>query len=115
MRKRPVRIIGSNTQLDISFGWGARGTTPPNVFWSAGISRRSRKDFGNGRTDTPASSPAVTTRGFDEAEMRQVAALIAEVLEAVAKDPANTTAAEESVRAKVKDLTDRFPLYAWKK
>ena len=44
-----------------------------------------------------------------------MAALIAEVLEAVAKDPANTTAAEESVRAKVKDLTDRFPLYAWKK
>lgn len=35
-----VRIIGRNTQLDISFGWGARGTTPPNVFWSAGISRR---------------------------------------------------------------------------
>lgn len=35
-----VRIIGSNTQLDVSFGWGAKGKTPPNVFWSAGISRR---------------------------------------------------------------------------
>ena len=60
-------------------------------------------------------SPAVTTRGFGEAEMRQVAALIAEVLEAVAKDPASTAAAEDAVRAKVKVLTDRFPLYAWKR
>jgi hypothetical protein len=35
-----VRIIGRNTQLDFSIGWGAHGTTPPNVFWSVGISRR---------------------------------------------------------------------------
>ncbi|MEA2240070.1 MAG: hypothetical protein QOC81_4794 [Thermoanaerobaculia bacterium] len=35
-----VRIIGSNTQLDVSFGWRAQGSTAPNVFWSAGISRR---------------------------------------------------------------------------
>jgi glycine hydroxymethyltransferase len=59
-------------------------------------------------------SPAVTTRGFGEAEMRRVAELIAEVLAAIAKDAANTSAAEESVRAKVKVLTDQFPLYGWK-
>lgn len=35
-----VRIIGSNTQLDVSVGWGAHGSAPPNVFWAAGISRR---------------------------------------------------------------------------
>jgi hypothetical protein len=33
-------ILGRNTQLDISAGWGAHGTTPPNVFVGAGISRR---------------------------------------------------------------------------
>ncbi len=33
-------IIGRDTQFDISAGWGARGSTAPNVFWSAGISRR---------------------------------------------------------------------------
>ena len=32
-------IIGRRTQLDFSAGWGAHGTTTPNVFWSAGISR----------------------------------------------------------------------------
>jgi hypothetical protein len=33
-------IAGRNTQLDASVGWGAHGTTPPNVFLAAGISRR---------------------------------------------------------------------------
>jgi len=33
-------IVGRNTQLDVSVGWGAHGTTPPNVFLAAGISRR---------------------------------------------------------------------------
>jgi hypothetical protein len=33
-------VIGSNTQLDISAGWGAHGATAPNVFVGAGISRR---------------------------------------------------------------------------
>jgi len=54
-------------------------------------------------------SPAVTTRGFREAEMREVAALIAAVL--------RDTRSEETiaaVRQKVEALTARFPLYGWK-
>jgi glycine hydroxymethyltransferase len=54
-------------------------------------------------------SPAVTTRGFGETEMREVAALIARTLE--------NLASEENlakVRARVAALTERFPLYAWK-
>jgi glycine hydroxymethyltransferase len=54
-------------------------------------------------------SPAVTTRGFQEAEMRQVGALIAEVLSNIASE--ETIAA---VRQKVEALTVRFPLYNWK-
>jgi glycine hydroxymethyltransferase len=54
-------------------------------------------------------SPAVTTRGFEEAEMRQVGALIAEVLGNIASE--ETIAA---VRHKVDALTVRFPLYNWK-
>ena len=54
-------------------------------------------------------SPAVTTRGFGETEMREVAALIAQVFAAPA-DAANLA----SVRRKVQVLTDRFPLYRWK-
>jgi glycine hydroxymethyltransferase len=54
-------------------------------------------------------SPAVTTRGFREPEMREVAGLIAEVLE----NPADETTLA-SVRRRVSGLTERFPLYAWK-
>jgi glycine hydroxymethyltransferase len=54
-------------------------------------------------------SPAVTTRGFKEAEMRETGALIAEVLGNIASE--DTIAA---VRHKVDALTVRFPLYNWK-
>ncbi len=54
-------------------------------------------------------SPAVTTRGFQEADMREVGALIVRVLENVANE---TVLAE--VREKVGELTRKFPLYAWK-
>jgi len=33
-------IIGRDTQLDASIGWGAHGSTPPAVFLAVGISRR---------------------------------------------------------------------------
>jgi glycine hydroxymethyltransferase len=54
-------------------------------------------------------SPAVTTRGFRETEMREVAGLIAEVLSHTSDD-----AVIAAVRQKVAGLTARFPLYQWK-
>jgi glycine hydroxymethyltransferase len=54
-------------------------------------------------------SPAVTTRGFREAEMREVASLIAEVL-----DHINSQETFTSVRRRVTTLAERFPLYGWK-
>ncbi len=54
-------------------------------------------------------SPAVTTRGFGEPEMREVGALIAEVLSNITSE--ETLAA---VRRRVNALTERFPLYTWK-
>jgi glycine hydroxymethyltransferase len=54
-------------------------------------------------------SPAVTTRGFREPEMREVGALIAETLNHMADEEALA-----SVRRRVGVLTARFPLYAWK-
>ncbi len=55
-------------------------------------------------------SPAVTTRGFGQAEMREVGALIAEVLHDVKSD-----AVLAEARRKVGALSQRFPLYAWKR
>jgi len=54
-------------------------------------------------------SPAVTTRGFREPEMREIGGLIAEVLTHIADEQAIA-----AVREKVGALTARFPLYRWK-
>lgn len=54
-------------------------------------------------------SPAVTTRGFREPQMREVAGLIAEVLKNL-----DSEATREAVRRRVQALTEQFPLYAWK-
>ena len=51
-------------------------------------------------------TPAMTTRGFKEAEARATAHLIADVL-----DNPRDTANIEAVRAKVVALTSRFPVY----
>jgi len=51
-------------------------------------------------------SPAMTTRGFGEAEARKVAHLIADVLDNP-HDEANIA----RVRAQVAELTARFPVY----
>ena len=54
-------------------------------------------------------SPAVTTRGFGEAEMREVGELIAEVLGQISNDSVIA-----AVRQRVAALIARFPLYRWK-
>ena len=54
-------------------------------------------------------SPAVTTRGFREAEMKEVGRLVANVLNDVKSEQVLAQA-----RRGVGELTSKFPLYAWK-
>ena len=51
-------------------------------------------------------TPALTTRGMKEPEMRLIGGLISEVL----GDPENETV-QSSVRSRVKELCERFPIY----
>jgi glycine hydroxymethyltransferase len=55
-------------------------------------------------------TPALTTRGMKEPEMRQIAAWIAKALER-----RNDDAALEGIRHEVAELANRFPLYAWRR
>src|SRR5262249_30181258 len=52
-------------------------------------------------------SPAVTTRGMCEEEMRLIARMIADVLQAQENESVRSR-----VKEQVKELTARFPLYA---
>jgi glycine hydroxymethyltransferase len=57
-------------------------------------------------------TPAGTTRGFGIAEFQEVGELIVEVLDALSHKGADEDAATEvAVRAKVKRLVGRFPIY----
>jgi glycine hydroxymethyltransferase len=55
-------------------------------------------------------TPALTTRGMKEAEMRVIGNWIAKAL-----DVRNDDAALERIRLEVADLANQFPLYAWKR
>src|ERR1035441_4141368 len=55
-------------------------------------------------------TPAMTTRGMKEPEMRQIAAWITKAL-----DLRNDDAALERIRGEVAELANQFPLYAWRR
>jgi len=55
-------------------------------------------------------TPALTTRGMKEPEMRQIAAWITKALDLRSDD-----AALEKIRGEVAELANRFPLYAWRR
>jgi len=56
-------------------------------------------------------TPATTTRGFGPDEFRTVARYIVEVLRALALEPAGDAVTEVRVRANVRELCTRFPIY----
>ncbi|USI72304.1 serine hydroxymethyltransferase [Sphingomonas morindae] len=57
-------------------------------------------------------SPAGTTRGFGVAEFREIGDMIADVLDGLrAKGEAGDPAVEADVRARVRALCERFPIY----
>jgi glycine hydroxymethyltransferase len=57
-------------------------------------------------------TPAATTRGFGVAEFKQVAGMIAEVLNAIAQSQdGKAPLAETAIKERVRALTDRFPIY----
>jgi glycine hydroxymethyltransferase len=57
-------------------------------------------------------SPAGTTRGFGEAEFRQIADWIVEVVDGLAENGVDGNGeVEAKVRAEVETLCDKFPIY----
>ncbi len=56
-------------------------------------------------------TPAATTRGFGQAEFRQVGEMITRVLDGLVVNPDDNGAKEAELREEVRALCDRFPIY----
>ncbi|MEL0028374.1 MAG: serine hydroxymethyltransferase [Perlucidibaca sp.] len=57
-------------------------------------------------------TPAVTTRGFGEADCRELAGWICDILDGLKGNPAGDAAVEAAVAAKVAAICARYPVYA---
>src|SRR5262249_46997412 len=113
------RVVSGGTDTHVLlvdvFAKGIRGKDAQAALESAHITaNRNAIPFDQNPPFNPSGmgfgSPAVTTRGFREPEMRETATLVAQVLGNLLNE-ANLA----DVRTKVKSLTDRFPLYSWKR
>jgi glycine hydroxymethyltransferase len=112
------RVVSGGTDTHLLlvdvFSKGVRGKEAQTALENAGITaNRNAIPFDTNPPMNPSGmrfgSPAVTTRGFREPEMREVARLIAEVLRNI-----NSEETAAQVRRRVATLTERFPLYSWK-
>ena len=56
-------------------------------------------------------TPAATTRGFGPAQFRQVGEMITRVLDGLGANPEDNSEIEQLVRAEVRTLCHRFPIY----
>jgi glycine hydroxymethyltransferase len=118
LQQAGFRIVsgGTDTHLLLAdvFAKGIRGKDAQAALERANITaNRNAIPFDQNPPFNPSGmrfgSPAVTTRGFREPEIREVARLIALVLDNIQNDEVI-----DEVRRGVRALTDRFPLYAWK-
>jgi len=117
MESEGFRVVSGGTDTHLLlvdvFSKGVRGKEAENALDRARITvNKNAIPFDVNPPLNPSGvrlgSPAVTTRGFGEPEMREVAACIAAVLNNVASESAIA-----SVRERVEALTSRFPLYSW--
>src|SRR5207249_4599248 len=118
LAEQGFRVVSGGTDTHLLlvdvFSKGVRGKEAQTALERAGITaNRNAIPFDTNPPMNPSGmrfgSPAVTTRGFREPEMRDVAGLIAEVLRNIGSED---TAAQ--VRRRVAAMTERFPLYSWK-
>ncbi len=119
MRSEGFRVVSGGTDTHLLlvdvFSKGVKGREAENALDAARITvNKNAIPFDTNPPMNPSGirlgSPAVTTRGFREREMQEVARCIADVLR-------NITSEEtvKDVRARVEALTTRFPLYSWRR
>ncbi len=112
------RIVSGGTDSHVMlvdvFSQGIRGKEAEQVLDRARITaNKNAIPFDENPPMNPSGirlgSPAVTTRGFQEAEMREVASCIAAALRG-REDESEL----DAVRRRVQTLTEKYPLYSWR-
>ncbi len=111
------RIISGGTDTHLMlvdvFQKGILGSEAENALGEAGITvNKNAIPYDTNPPMKPSGirigTPALTTRGMKEAEMRRVAGWIASALE-----NRNDAATLSAIRKEVAELADQFPLYGW--
>jgi glycine hydroxymethyltransferase len=111
------RIISGGTDTHLMlvdvFQKGILGSEAENALGAAGITvNKNAIPYDTNPPMKPSGirigTPALTTRGMKEAEMRTIAGWIAEALE-----HRNDEGKLAKIRGQVGELADRFPLYGW--
>src|SRR6202167_5430378 len=111
------RVISGGTDTHVMlvdvFSHGVLGSEAENALHEAGITvNKNAIPYDVNPPMTPSGirigSPALTTRGMREPEMRIIGKWIAQAL-----DQRNDTQALRRIRGQVLELVERFPLYSW--
>jgi len=117
MQAAGFRVISGGTDTHVLlvdvFAKGILGSEAETALGSAGITvNKNAIPFDVNPPLKPSGirigSPALTTRGMKEAEMRTIAAWIAEALEYRGDE-----ARLRKIRGQVGELAEQFPLYKW--
>jgi glycine hydroxymethyltransferase len=117
LAKAGYRIVSGGTDTHLMlvdvFAKGMLGSEAESALGEAGITvNKNAIPFDTNPPLKPSGirigTPALTTRGMKEAEMRLIGGWIAEVL-----DRRNDHAALAQIRRQVLELTEQFPLYGW--
>ncbi|MHB1702059.1 MAG: serine hydroxymethyltransferase [Acidobacteriaceae bacterium] len=113
------RIISGGTDTHLMlvdvFSKGMFGSEAENALHAAGITvNKNAIPYDTNPPMKPSGirigTPALTTRGMGEAEMRQVAKWIATALE-----QRNDSSALARIRGEVLEMAEQFPLYSWRR
>ena len=111
------RIISGGTDTHLLlvdvFAKGMFGSEAENALGAAGITvNKNAIPYDTNPPMKPSGvrfgTPALTTRGMKETEMREIAAWIAEALE-----HRNDAGRLEQIRGRVGEMAEKFPLYDW--
>jgi glycine hydroxymethyltransferase len=119
LQSKGYRIISGGTDnhlmlVDV-FAKGILGSEAESALGKAGITvNKNAIPYDTNPPLKPSGirigTPALTTRGMKQAEMKQIAAWIVEAL-----DKRNDEAALDRIRNQVAELANQFPLYAWRR